>query len=272
MQAVLQPLARRMLLSRSGAHGGEQSARAATAPASQAGDTPVVKTTAISAMASRSSMTASESSSARTPRGSTEPASASTPSANAMSVATGIAQAPPFAAAPPETATATSAGTIIPPTAASNGSAAARRSASSPTTSSRLSSSPATKKKIASRASAAQSPSVRSRCSQAGPIAASNSQTRGRSPRRGWPTAARRWWRPEEACRPSSPDAETRRSPRRRRLRATGDDGAQGAAQRKASAAIPASARAAPISPAARIRPRPALEGIAGSSPSSTCR
>ena len=58
----------------------------------------------------------------------------------------------------------------IPPSAAITGNVAVRRSASSPTTSSRLSSSPATKKKIASRPSLAQSPTVRSRCAEAGPM------------------------------------------------------------------------------------------------------
>ena len=122
-------------------------------------------------------MTAIASSSTRTPEGSIVPASASTPSAKAMSVATGIAHAPPSAAAPHDTASATSAGTTMPPTAANTGSDAARRSASSPTVSSRLTSMPAMKKKIASSPSAAQSPSVRSRCSQLGPSAVSASQT-----------------------------------------------------------------------------------------------
>jgi len=82
---------------------------------------------AMRTIASRSSITARDSSRTRTPEGSTEPARARTPSANAMSVAIGIAQAPSSAAAPPDTAKATRAGTIIPPTAAKSGSAAVRQ-------------------------------------------------------------------------------------------------------------------------------------------------
>ena len=60
-------------------------------------------------------MTAIDSSRIRTPDGRPDPAMASTPSAKAMSVATGIAHAPPSAASPPETAIATRAGTTMPP-------------------------------------------------------------------------------------------------------------------------------------------------------------
>ena len=103
---------------------------------------------------------------------------ASTASAKAMSVAVGIAQ-PLRASDPPPalTATYTSAGTSIPPTAAATGSAARRGSRRSPATISRLSSSPATKKKIASSPSAAQALSVRSRCSAAGPTTVSLSSS-----------------------------------------------------------------------------------------------
>ena len=119
----------------------------------------------MSAIAATSSMTAIDSSSTRTPDGRPEPAMASTPSAKAMSVATGIAHAPPSAASPPETRYRHEGGQTMPPAAANTGSAAARMPASSPTVSSRLTSIPATKKKTASRPSATQSPSVRSRCS-----------------------------------------------------------------------------------------------------------
>ena len=103
---------------------------------------------------------------------------ASTASAKAMSVAVGTAQPLRASASPPRlTATYTSAGATIPPTAAATGSAARRGSRRSPATISRLSSRPATKKKIASSPSAAHAPSVRSRCSAAGPTTVSRSST-----------------------------------------------------------------------------------------------
>ena len=93
-----------------------------------------------------------------------------------MSVADGIAQPRRAPSAPPRlNRTKKSAGTAMPPTAAATGSAARRGSRRSPATNSRLSSRPATKKKIASRPSAAQVPSVRSRCSDAGPTRVSRS-------------------------------------------------------------------------------------------------
>src|SRR5215218_4687213 len=155
----------------------QYAAAASRPPASQASDSPAVNRTAMSAIAARSSMTAIESSRTRTPGGSEEPTRARTPSAKAMSVATGIAHAPPSAAAPRETAIATTAGMSIPPPAAKNGSIAARRSASWPTVSSRLISRPATKKKSASSASATQSPSVSCSCSQSGPRCSGASRT-----------------------------------------------------------------------------------------------
>ena len=167
----------------------------------------------MSVMASRSSMTAIASSRTRTPEGSIVPASASTPSAKAMSVATGIAHAPPSAEAPHDTASATSAGRTMPPTAANTGSDAARRSASSPTMSSRLSSMPAMKKKIASSASAAQSPSVRSSAARPDRARAPCSRRTGRSRRRRSPTAAQPPWRAAGPCRRWSLGAGTPQGP-----------------------------------------------------------
>jgi hypothetical protein len=86
-----------------------------------------------------------------------------------MSVATGMAHACPAPGAPALMARASSAGTIMPPSAAITGSVADLRSASSPTTSSRFSSRPATKKNTANRPSLAQVPTVRSRPIAAGP-------------------------------------------------------------------------------------------------------
>ncbi len=67
------------------------------------------------------------------------------------------------------TATKMPAGTIMPPIAAAAGTTASRTFESEPRTSSCLSSSPTTKKNTASRPSAAQTPSGRSRCSETGP-------------------------------------------------------------------------------------------------------
>ena len=104
------------------------------------------------------------------------------------------------AASPALTSTYSSAGTTIPPTAATTGSAARRGSRRSPATNSRLSSSPATKKKIASRPSAAHSPSDRFRCSASGPTCG-HAARRTSPPTASWPTPAR----------PRSPAAAARR-------------------------------------------------------------
>jgi hypothetical protein len=134
----------------------------------------VVKNTAIMVIANKSSTTARLSRKVRNGAGRWLLITANTASANAMSVATGIAH--PWSASPPVSrliSTNSAAGTTMPPTAAATGKAAWRGSRRSPATNSRLSSSPATKKKIASRPSAAHWPTVRSKCSDAGPNLAS---------------------------------------------------------------------------------------------------
>ena len=97
-----------------------------------------------------------------------EPTIASTAVAKAMSVAVGIAQ-PPMSSPPPllaAKATKIRAGTATPPKAAAIGTAALPGLRSSPSTNSCFSSRPTRKKNTASRASAAQWLTLRSRVSR----------------------------------------------------------------------------------------------------------